>query len=93
MDADVIAANDELSKISKIKRIKKTKKVRATMRAALTSRFLKLEQVLEIVPISRSALYLMSANGEFPKQIKLGNRSMAWSKSEVMEWVNEKLSR
>lgn len=59
--------------------------------ADASSPFLGLKQVMELVPVSRSSLYLMVKNGEFPKQKKLGKRAMAWSKAEVMAWIKDKL--
>ena len=55
------------------------------------SPFMGISQVLEIVPVSRSMLYLMIKSGEFPGQIKIGKRAAAWSKKEVNEWVADKL--
>ncbi len=57
-----------------------------------SSPFLGLRQVMELVPVSRSSIYLMIKNGEFPKQKQLGKRAIAWSKKEVMDWIQEKLS-
>ncbi len=57
------------------------------------SPFIGLDQVLELVPVSRSALYLMIKSGEFPAQINLGERSVAWSRAEVNRWISNKLSR
>lgn len=41
----------------------------------------------------RSSLYLMIANGEFPKPIKLGKRSVAWIESEVDQWIELRIKQ
>lgn len=86
MDKDVITANDELSKI-KVKRAAKN----GPRQCGDKSPFYSLQQVLEIVPVSRSGLYYMINGGEFPAQIKLGKRSVAWSKDAVNLWLKDKL--
>lgn len=37
-----------------------------------------------LIPISRSAFYKAVAEGRFPKPYKLGPRTVAWSKSEIL---------
>jgi len=54
-----------------------------------SSVLLRLPQVQEIVPYSRSAIYAMISKGEFPKPIKLGPRVSAWVRSEVVQWAAE----
>ena len=65
-----------------------TKRVRETQQE---SPFLRIDQVLKIVPICRSSIYMMIADGEFPAPKKLGKRAAAWSKKEIAEWVESKL--
>lgn len=38
-----------------------------------------------IVPVSRATLYRMIADGKFPKQRRLGKRSV-WTEEAVAEW-------
>lgn len=46
-------------------------------------RLLRLRQVLEIVPISKSAWYKGVAGGRFPPGVKLSSRTVAWRKSDI----------
>lgn len=48
-------------------------------------------EVLEKVPICRSAMYAMIAAGEFPKPIKLGPRSVGWISTEIDEWLEARI--
>jgi predicted DNA-binding transcriptional regulator AlpA len=45
--------------------------------------FLRLPQVLEIFPISRSSWWQGCKEGRFPKPIKLGPRTTVWRKSDI----------
>ena len=45
--------------------------------------FLRLPQLLEIFPISRSSWWQGCKSSKFPKPIKLGPRTMAWRKDEI----------
>jgi len=49
--------------------------------------FLRLPQVLEIVPISKSAWWEGCKSGRFPKPVKLGPRTAAWKAEDIMALV------
>ena len=49
--------------------------------------FLRLPQVLEIVPISKSAWWEGCKSGRFPKPVKLGPRTTAWRAEDIMALV------
>ena len=46
-------------------------------------RFLRLPQVLERVPVSKSTWWKGIRDGIFPKGIKLSTRTTAWRESEI----------
>jgi prophage regulatory protein len=50
-------------------------------------RFIKLREVLTICGKSRSSVYAAIRRGNFPAPVKLGQRSSAWIKSEVLQWA------
>ena len=50
-----------------------------------------LGQVMEIVPLSKSTLYVMIQKGEFPAARKIGPRTNFWVKEEVMDWLKKKI--
>ncbi|MBE6441546.1 MAG: AlpA family phage regulatory protein, partial [Desulfovibrio desulfuricans] len=41
---------------------------------------------------SRSSIYDMMGKQAFPKQVKLGGRSVAWVEAEVRAWLDAKIS-
>ena len=53
-------------------------------------KLIRLDKVLEITTLSVSTIYRQIAKGQFPKQIKLSERSTRWCESEVLNYINEK---
>lgn len=45
--------------------------------------FLRLPQVLEILPISKSTWWKGVKEGRFPKPVKLSERTSAWSRADI----------
>lgn len=50
-------------------------------------RLVRLPEVLQLVGLSRSALYERMANGAFPSSRNIGMRSVAWTLSEIEAWI------
>jgi len=57
----------------------------------VSEQILKLLEVKRITAQSGSAIYRGAANGTFPKPIKIGKRSSGWLKSEVDQWLQERI--
>jgi predicted DNA-binding transcriptional regulator AlpA len=51
--------------------------------------FLRLPQVLAIVPISKSAWWEGCKTGRFPKPVKLGPRTTAWRVEDIAALVKQ----
>jgi len=51
--------------------------------------FLRLKQVLQIIPISKSAWWAGVKEGRFPQAIKLGSRTTCWRINDIRNLVNE----
>lgn len=49
--------------------------------------FLRLRQVLAIVPVSRSSWWSWVRDGRAPKPVRLGPATVAWRRSEIAELV------
>lgn len=56
-----------------------------TMTTVPTVGFLRLPQVLQLVPISKSAWWEGCKTGRFPKPVKLGPRTTAWKAEDIAE--------
>lgn len=59
----------------------------------MSQQILKLSEVKRITSLSGSTIYRMASSEQasFPKPIKLGQRSSGWLKSEVDQWLNERI--
>jgi prophage regulatory protein len=53
--------------------------------------FLRLPKVIVLTGLSKSTLYAMIQQKSFPSSILLGRRTVAWLKSEVEEWISERI--
>ena len=54
--------------------------------------FIRLPQVKELTCLSKSSIYRLIEEGDFPKQIPLGARSVVWVKSHVEDWCSQKVN-
>ncbi|GGH18126.1 transcriptional regulator, AlpA family [Cribrihabitans marinus] len=43
-----------------------------------------------IIGLSRSTIYKMIADGDFPQPIKIGARAVGWRESDVSEWLDSR---
>lgn len=55
-----------------------------------SERLLRLRQVLEIVPVSPSTLWLWVKQGKFPKPIKLGDKTTVWRFTDIEALIKPK---
>lgn len=54
--------------------------------------FIKIAEVRKMTGLSTSTIYERMLAKQFPRQVKLGPRAVAWVKSEVQAWVKERIS-
>ena len=57
-----------------------------------SAQFIRLPQVKEITSLSKSSIYRLMEDGDFPKQVVLGARSVVWVKSQVEDWCAQKVA-
>jgi len=55
-------------------------------------KFIRLTQVLDIIPYSSSHIRRLEGKGKFPKRIRLGENRVAWLQSEVHDWLDQRLN-
>lgn len=55
-------------------------------------RILRQKQVQARTGLSRSTIYLHISQGIFPRQIKLGSRSVGWLDSDIEEWIASRVA-
>ena len=51
--------------------------------------FVRLPQVLEVIPVSKSTWFRGIQSGRFPKPVKLGVRASAWRVEDIRGLVEE----
>ena len=51
--------------------------------------FLRLPQVLQLIPISKTAFYDGIKAGIYPKQVKLSERTSAWRVEDIRKLIAE----
>jgi prophage regulatory protein len=61
--------------------------------ASSPRRILRLAQVIALTGLSRSTIYQFLANDGFPKQIRLGARSVGWVAAEIDEWISSRIDQ
>ncbi|AAN53469.1 MULTISPECIES: AlpA family phage regulatory protein [Shewanella] len=57
-------------------------------KSAIQDRIVRETERKLITSISRSQAFQLERLNRFPKRIKLGNRSVGWRLSELMQWVH-----
>lgn len=53
-------------------------------------RFLRLPQVMNLTSLSRSSIYRLEANKQFPSRIRLTERATAWRSEDIREWMDSR---
>jgi prophage regulatory protein len=53
-------------------------------------RFLRLEEVLKIISVSKTTWWSGVKSGKFPQSIKLTARTTVWSELEIYAFIDEK---
>jgi prophage regulatory protein len=57
---------------------------------ATETRFLRIGDVLDRVPVSRPTIYRLIKKQEFPKPLSVGSSSF-WVEAEIEQWMDEKI--
>lgn len=56
----------------------------------MKDRLLKLREVQDATSVKKSTIYHLMSLGEFPKNIKVGSRAVAWRESEIQQWITDR---
>ena len=54
-------------------------------------KLIRIKTVLEITTLSVATIYRLMAKGQFPKQIKITERSTRWVESEILDYIYERM--
>jgi prophage regulatory protein len=58
----------------------------------MSTKILRLPQIIALTGLSRSTVYNRVATGNFPTSISLGGRSVGWVASEVDAWLHNQIN-
>jgi prophage regulatory protein len=58
----------------------------------MATKIIKLPKVMEMTTFCRTTIYRLIKQGEFPKQIKLAERSSGWLESEVSDYLETRIN-
>jgi prophage regulatory protein len=61
------------------------------MSEAANRRLLRLPEVKEKVGLSRTAIYRLIAEGQFPRQVCIGPRTVAWCQEDLEAWIEQRI--
>lgn len=53
-------------------------------------KIIKLPDVMRITSLSRASIYAFIQKGQFPRQIRLGQKSVGWLSSEIESWITQR---
>ena len=56
----------------------------------MIDRLLRRRQVEEITGLSRSSIYRLMRNGEFPPPVRIGTSAVRWKASHITKWVESR---
>jgi Predicted transcriptional regulator len=54
-------------------------------------RFLLIDEVQKLIPLSKPRIYALIAQGRFPEQVHLSTNRVAWIESEILAWLNARV--
>ena len=63
------------------------------MPKSIAHRFIFLPEVAKMVGVSKGTIYNWMNAGTFPKSISLGLQIVVWLKSDINEWMEDKLKK
>lgn len=50
--------------------------------------FIRLEEILKLIPVSKSTWWNGCSSGRFPKPYKIGPRTTAWRKKDILDFID-----
>jgi len=53
-------------------------------------RLIRMRELRKLIGLSHATIYRYIKNGNFPKPIKLSERSVAWRLTDIENWIKEK---
>lgn len=61
------------------------------MTVSSTRRLLRLPEVKQKLGLSRAGIYRLIAEGQFPRQVCIGPRTVAWCQDDLEAWIEQRI--
>lgn len=56
----------------------------------MSSRILRMREVIQRIGLSRSTIYKLMENNEFPRPMKLGSQAIGWRDTDIEAWIENR---
>ena len=56
-------------------------------------RLLRISDVMNLTGLPKSTIYLKIKNKQFPSQLQIGTRSVAWLEGEIKDWILQNINQ
>jgi len=56
----------------------------------MNSRILRMREVIQRIGLSRSTIYKLMGNDDFPRPMKLGSQAIGWRDSDIEAWISSR---
>lgn len=53
-------------------------------------KLIRIDEVLKLIPVSKSTIGRMRKEPEFPKSVPISKRTVGWKESEIIAWINSR---
>jgi len=53
----------------------------------MSTRFIRLHEVVQVTGLPKSTIYAFARKGLFPQPVKLSERASAWRSDELEQWI------
>lgn len=56
----------------------------------MSTQILRMREVIQRIGLSRSSIYKLMENNDFPKPMKLGSQAIGWRDTEIEAWISNR---
>ena len=66
--------------------------IKEALMPTITDKIIRISLLTERLSLSKSTIYRLISQGDFPRPIPLGSRSVGWLESSINEWLASRKS-
>lgn len=60
------------------------------MNQEIPTKIVRFPQISELTSLSRTTIWRLESQGDFPKRLQVGNRGVGWLLNEVENWMQSR---